>query len=128
MQLIKSNIWVSPILFSSTFLLISYSFIFLISLSSFHSSLSPPPCLPSLALPLSTPDTLPVTSPNATSPFPFIFVSHKANTSIPLLPNIHPISLLLLSIELHPRTFNDPTTRVRGEVNLPATPLLSCCL
>ena len=63
-----------------------------------------------------------------TSPFPFIFVSHKANTSIPLLPNIHPISLLLLSVELHPRTFNDPTTRVRGEVNLPATPLLSCCL
>ena len=83
---------------------------------------------PSLALPLSTPDTLPVTSPNATSPFPFIFVSHKANTSIHLLPNIHPISLLLLSIELHPRTFNDPTTRVWGEVNLPATPLLSCCL
>ena len=50
-----------------------------------------------LALSLSTPDTLPVTSPNATSPFHFIFVSHKANTSILLLPNIHPISHLLLS-------------------------------
>ena len=63
--------------------------------------------------------------PNTLTCLPYI---HPPITSIPLLPNIHPISLLLLSIELHPRTFNDPTTRVRGEVNLPATPLLSCCL
>ena len=117
-----------------SFLFLARSLASLIEDTSFHSttlfsihSLNNS-ATPSLPLPLSTPDTLPVTSPNATSPFPFIFVSHKANTSIPLLPNIHPISLLLLSIELHPRTFNDPTTRVRGEVNLPATPLLSCCL
>ena len=63
----------------------------------------------------------------------FLFLARSLASLIsillsPLLPNIHPISLLLLSIELHPRTFNDPTTRVWGEVNLPATPLLSCCL
>ena len=43
------------------------------------------------------------------------------------LPYIYPISHLLLSIELQPRTFKDPKTRVWGEVTLPATPLL-CCL
>ena len=113
-----------------SFLFLARSLASLISILLSFRALFTPSIHPNLGLPLAF---LPST-------FAFItFFSSRSlsilstwpnhlNTSIPLLPNIHPISLLLLSIELHPRTFNDPTTRVRGEVNLPATPLLSCCL
>merc|ERR1712035_259992 len=60
---------------------------------------------PSLPLPSSTPDTLPITLPKLTSPFPFIFVSLNANTSIILLTNMLPISPLFSSLVPQPRTY-----------------------